>query len=100
MSPIKLVRRCATIAHASIRKLSSSINGGDGTVQAALTELYNRGEYFGGNPPPVAVLPNGKTNLIALDLGAADGDALKALQRVIDLAACTISTRMSIERAS
>ena len=45
------------------------INGGDGTVQAALTELYNGG-HFGTSPPPVAVLPSGKTNLIALDLGA------------------------------
>lgn len=65
-----------------------AINGGDGTVQAALTELYS-GEYFGGKPPPVAVLPNGKTNLIALDLGA-EGDALQALQRVVDLAACDL----------
>ncbi|MBK6411728.1 acylglycerol kinase family protein [Sphingopyxis sp.] len=59
------------------------INGGDGTVQAALTELYSVG-HFGGSPPPVAVLPNGKTNLIALDLGA-EGDPIKALQRVIEL---------------
>jgi hypothetical protein len=61
------------------------INGGDGTVQAALTELYN-GRHFGSNPPPVAVLPNGKTNLIALDLGA-DGDPLVALRRVQEIAA-------------
>ena len=59
------------------------INGGDGTVQAALTELYSGG-HFGGSPPPVAVLPNGKTNLIALDLGA-EGDPIKALQRVVEL---------------
>ncbi len=72
-----------------------AINGGDGTVQAALTELYS-GEYFGGKPPPVAVLPNGKTNLIALDLGA-DGDPLKALQRVLDLAACDLGSHV-IER--
>jgi hypothetical protein len=52
-------------------------------VQAALTELYSGG-HFGGSPPPVAVLPNGKTNLIALDLGA-EGDPIKALQRVIEL---------------
>lgn len=61
------------------------INGGDGTVQAALTELYSGG-HFGGSPPPVAVLPNGKTNLIALDLGA-EGDPIKALERVIELVA-------------
>lgn len=60
------------------------INGGDGTVQAALTELH-QGGYFGDNPPPVAVLPNGKTNLIALDLGA-EGDPIVALERVLDLA--------------
>src|SRR3546814_16618271 len=58
------------------------INGGDGTVQAALTELYSVG-HFGGSPPPVAVLPNGKTNLIALDLGA-EGDPIKALERGVE----------------
>ncbi|MEH6756426.1 MAG: diacylglycerol kinase family protein [Parasphingorhabdus sp.] len=60
------------------------INGGDGTVQAALTELY-QGGHFGDNPPPVAVLPNGKTNLIALDLGA-EGNPLKALERIVEMA--------------
>jgi diacylglycerol kinase-like protein len=60
------------------------INGGDGTVQAALTEIYNGG-HFGDTPPPVAVLPNGKTNLIAQDLGAG-GDPLEALERVLDIA--------------
>lgn len=60
------------------------VNGGDGTVQAALTELYHGG-HFDGEPPPVAVLPNGKTNLIAHDLGA-DGDPIKALERVVELA--------------
>ena len=59
------------------------INGGDGTVQAALTELHHGG-HFGESPPPVAVLPNGKTNLIAHDLGAA-GDPIEALERVLDL---------------
>lgn len=60
------------------------VNGGDGTVQAALTELY-LGGHFDGSPPPVAVLPNGKTNLIALDLGAV-GDPIAALQRVMEIA--------------
>lgn len=65
------------------------INGGDGTVQAALTEIFNGGHFGdsekGGGPPPVAVLPNGKTNLIAIDLGA-DGDPIAALDRVLELA--------------
>ena len=60
------------------------VNGGDGTVQAALTELYHGG-HFEGSPPPVAVLPNGKTNLIALDLGA-QGDPLKSLAEIVGLA--------------
>jgi Diacylglycerol kinase catalytic domain len=60
------------------------VNGGDGTVQAALTELYHGG-HFQGTPPPVAVLPNGKTNLIALDLGAG-GDPLQALDDILELA--------------
>ncbi|MEO5808769.1 MAG: acylglycerol kinase family protein [Sphingomicrobium sp.] len=60
------------------------INGGDGTVQAALTEMYN-GDYFSAAVPPVAVLPSGKTNLIALDLGAG-GDPVRALERLLELA--------------
>jgi diacylglycerol kinase family enzyme len=60
------------------------INGGDGTVQAALTELH-QGGHFGDTPPPVAVLPNGKTNLIALDLGA-EGNPLTALERIVEMA--------------
>lgn len=61
------------------------INGGDGTVQTTLTELY-QGQYFeGGDVPPVAVLPNGKTNLIALDLGIR-GDPIKALERIVEIA--------------
>lgn len=60
------------------------INGGDGTVQATLTELY-QGDHFGGNPPPVAVLPNGKTNLIALDLGAHD-KPLSTLEKIVEIA--------------
>lgn len=70
-----------TIAMVSPRVVA--INGGDGTVQAALTEIYSGG-HFEGVIPPVAVLPNGKTNLIALDLGA-EGDPIQALERVVEL---------------
>ena len=68
------------------------INGGDGTVQATLTEIHNGGA-FGDDAPPVAVLPNGKTNLIALDLGA-QGDPVQALAR-LDLPALPISDTSS-----
>jgi hypothetical protein len=69
---------------AQVRPTVLAINGGDGTVQAALTELYNGG-HFGDTPPPVAVLPSGKTNLIALELGAR-GDPIQTLERLIELA--------------
>jgi hypothetical protein len=69
---------------ALVRPRVLAVNGGDGTVQAALTELYNGG-HFGETPPPVAVLPSGKTNLIALDLGAR-GDPIETLERLIELA--------------
>ena len=69
---------------ARVRPKMLVINGGDGTVQAALTELHNGG-HFGDSPPPVAVLPSGKTNLIALDLGA-QGDPIVALERLLDIA--------------
>ena len=64
------------------------INGGDGTVQAALTELHH-GQHF-NNAPPVAVLPNGKTNLIALDLGA-EGDPIAALERIMEIVRTDLS---------
>ncbi len=69
------------------------INGGDGTVQAALTELYQSGHYggeVGAVPPPVAVIPNGKTNLIALDLGAV-GDPIAALEQILRIVADDLS---------
>lgn len=69
---------------ARVRPRILAINGGDGTVQAALTELYNGG-HFGATLPLVAVLPSGKTNLIALDLGSG-GDPIAALERLIELA--------------
>src|SRR5947209_6980822 len=69
---------------ARVRPKVLAINGGDGTVQAALTEIYNGG-HFGDQRPPVAVLPSGKTNLIALDLGAR-GDPIETLERLIELA--------------
>ena len=76
-----------TIARVSPKMLV--INGGDGTVQAALTELYNGG-HFGTEPPPVAVLPSGKTNLIALDLGS-QGDPIVALEKLMEIAQADLS---------
>ncbi|CAM3089518.1 DAGKc domain-containing protein [Sphingomonas antarctica] len=69
---------------ARVRPRVLIINGGDGTVQAALTALH-RGRQLGDNPPPIAVLPNGKTNLIAQDLGWR-GDPVEALDRIVAMA--------------
>lgn len=74
---------CALKTIARVKPKAIVVNGGDGTVQAALTELY-RGGHFQGPPPPVAVLPAGKTNLIAHDLGAG-ADPIAALERVLEL---------------
>ena len=74
---------------ARVRPKMLVINGGDGTVQATLTEITNGG-HFGDDPPPVAVLPNGKTNLIALDLGA-QGDPIEALERLVEVAESDLS---------
>jgi diacylglycerol kinase family enzyme len=80
---------------ARIRPKVLVINGGDGTVQTALTEIYNGG-HFGDERPPVAVLPSGKTNLIALDLGV-QGDPIVALERLLELAKSDLSPHL-VER--
>jgi hypothetical protein len=72
------------------------INGGDGTVQAALTELYNGGHFNTESPPPVAVLPSGKTNLIAMDLGV-HGDPVAGLERLLQVAQADLSPHL-VER--
>lgn len=59
------------------------VNGGDGTVQAVLTELFD------GRPrnalPLLAVLPSGTTNMVAADIGALLRP-LPALQRLLTAA--------------
>ncbi len=57
------------------------INGGDGTVHSALTELCNGGAY--AELPAISVLATGMTNLIALDVGLA-GRPEAALARLLD----------------
>ena len=57
-----------------------AVNGGDGTVQAVLTELARRPEA--GSLPKLAVLSGGMTNVIAKDVGL-EGNPAKALSRLI-----------------
>ncbi len=57
------------------------VNGGDGTVQAMLTELARRNDR--NEAPKLAILPGGMTNVIARDVGL-DGPPPKALARLIE----------------
>ena len=92
--PTQVAEALTVIARVNPRLLV--INGGDGTVQTALTELY-LGDAFGDKPPPVAVLPNGKTNLIALDLGV-EGDIIEALAEMLAIASADLDPHL-VQRA-
>lgn len=50
------------------------VDGGDGTVRDVLSRLP---EAYGGRIPRLAVLPSGKTNVLAKDLGARPGWTLR-----------------------
>lgn len=52
------------------------VDGGDGTVREVLTALP---DAYGDKPPVLAVLASGKTNILALDLGARRGWDLEAI---------------------
>jgi hypothetical protein len=56
------------------------VNGGDGTVQAVLTELLERRPF--AEPPPLALLSGGMTNMTANDVGLR-GRPARALGRLI-----------------
>jgi hypothetical protein len=57
-----------------------AINGGDGTVQAALTSLLEDRPL--DPPPPMAILPRGMANMTAADVGLKGRNAA-ALERVL-----------------
>lgn len=61
-----------------------AINGGDGTVQRLLTILL--GELNLEQPPPIAVLAGGTTNLIAGDVGL-PGSPARGLRRLLEITA-------------
>lgn len=71
----------AEFAAAGIDALA--VNGGDGTVQAVATTLINDGVF--PEPPPIAVLSGGMTNMIAEDVGRRGKPAtnLRRLLRVL-----------------
>jgi hypothetical protein len=51
------------------------LNGGDGTLQHALTEILNNNPF--GHVPLVAPLRGGRTNMIAMDMGAQGNPVLR-----------------------
>jgi hypothetical protein len=57
------------------------ISGGDGTVQAVLSEFINHSPFV--TPPELNLLPSGMTNVIARDMGIAELP-LPYLKRLID----------------
>jgi hypothetical protein len=57
------------------------VNGGDGTLQYALTRILTTGEF--GRIPMVAPLRGGRTNMSALDLGA-HRNPVRGLQDLLD----------------
>jgi len=58
------------------------INGGDGTLQAVLTALLEDRPF--SEPPLLAVLPRGMTNMSAYDVGLT-GEPHRALARLVEL---------------
>lgn len=58
------------------------INGGDGTIQAAFSTLLNDQPFK--VMPPVVILPAGKTNMIAMDLGARRPKPAEYLRQLLE----------------
>jgi hypothetical protein len=71
------------------------INGGDGTVQAALTEILEHRPF--PTPPVLAILPGGMTNMTAADVGPRGG-AARSLSRLIAMSRSGTLKRYVIER--
>ncbi|MBB5348694.1 hypothetical protein JWG42_07695 [Desulfoprunum benzoelyticum] len=71
------------------------ISGGDGTVQATLTELFTRSPF--ATCPQLVVLAAGTTNMIAGDVGLR-GDQHRALLRLFDWARTGRGRIVRVER--
>lgn len=82
-----------TLGHFAVAGLDLLVvDGGDGTVREVLTRAPG---HFKNGLPMMAVLPSGKTNALAFDLGAPSGWRLEA---VLESArAGRIATRRAIE---
>lgn len=76
MTPAALARDLRDFAADGVELII--IDGGDGTVREVLSALP---AAYGAVQPTLAVLPSGKTNILALDLGAKGGWSLEAALR-------------------
>jgi len=73
------------------------VNGGDGTLQTALTEILHNG-VFGERTPMIAPLRGGRTNMSALDIGCCR-DPVKGLGELLaDVHAGDVSKRIVSRR--
>lgn len=78
---------------AKVNPVMLIINGGDGTIQATLSSIVNDKPF--DEVPPVAVLPSGKTNMIAADLGSG-GRPARVLKKLLAVAGNgTLSSRQT-----
>lgn len=76
-----------------------AVAGGDGTVQAVLTDLFGRRPF--ATPPLLAVVPRGMTNMIAADVGIARRgrrDAFGALGRLLAATPQTLAAAAETRR--
>lgn len=60
-----------------------AINGGDGTIREVFSALLNESPF--PRPPLIALLPAGKTNMMAEDFGAFGGKPHVYLRRLLEL---------------
>lgn len=72
------------------------INGGDGTIQATFSAMVNGTPFK--KAPPIAILPAGRTNMIAEDLGAASPRPHVYLRKILEMAAKNDIGAHTVER--
>lgn len=80
-SPRTLEELDAAMARFAQARISTLVvDGGDGTIRNVLTVAAR---HFGDNMPEVAIIPSGKTNALAIDLGVPSGTTLSAVLEMV-----------------
>ncbi len=95
-------------AAAGVRELAEAgcgvvvVNGGDGTLQHALTEILSPSSAFGttaASLPLVAPLRTGRTNMTAYDIGS-PRDPRKAIDRIVAMAGAGRTAEHVVKRSA